>query len=84
MKIDFKNIYPEGMKIAGVEWGKISTDCENWYDAMTVNWECELGFGQLTLVYGENGELVARTECMGRQFMERVLRALAREIKIVE
>lgn len=80
---DFEKLDPEGLEIGDVEFNRIRVGEQPFRDCLVVNWSCEFGFGQLTLVAGENG-LEARTEHLGHAFVERVLRALARKVKVVE
>lgn len=78
MKINNKEI---DVKIENIEfWGK-------WKEnkgGMRIYWSGNIGFGLLDIFKDNNGNLVAETECLGKEFLWLILDLLYQKIKVIE
>ena len=50
-----------------------------------INWGCKgIGFGEATFLNDKERGLIVETECMGREFLEALMKEFVKRTKIVE
>ena len=79
MKID-----KETLEIADVHfWGENSKS----KGGMKIEWSCNLGFGEMCFIKGEDGEYAALTECMcineDKEFIEMILEKFKEMLNVI-